>query len=181
MRLIHADNNCFHVPDGIKDEQALFMSDAGPTGFMDADFCNIQAGDTVAVGGCGGVGLMAQQSAYLLGAERVIAIDRYVERLQMAQQHAGSETINYTEVDSVVETLRDMTGGRGPDARIEAVGMEAHCTGPMYAYDRVKQALYMETDRGEALREAIMACRRAARCRSWASTASWTSFRPASS
>jgi threonine dehydrogenase-like Zn-dependent dehydrogenase len=160
MRLIHADNNCFHVPDGIKDEQALFMSDAGPTGFMGADFCNIQAGDTVAVWGCGGVGLMAQQSAYLLGAERVIAIDRYVERLQMAQQHAGSETINYTQVDSVVETLRDMTGGRGPDACIDAVGMEAHGTGPMYAYDRVKQALYMETDRGEALREAIMACRK---------------------
>ncbi len=127
---------------------------------MGADFCNLNGGETVAVWGCGGVGLMAQRSAYLLGAERVIAIDRFPERLSMAREKAGAETINYTEVESVTETLKDMTGGRGPDACIDAVGMEAHGTGIGYQYDRVKQALRMETDRGEALREAITACRK---------------------
>ena len=111
------------------DEQVLFLSDAAPTGYMGADFCDIKPGDTIAVWGCGGVGLMAQQSAYLLGAERVIAIDRFPERLRMAREKCGSETINYMEVDSVVETLKEMTGGRGPDACIDAVGMEAHGTG----------------------------------------------------
>ncbi|VXC95967.1 S-(hydroxymethyl)glutathione dehydrogenase (fragment) [Burkholderia sp. 8Y] len=110
--------------------------------------------------GCGGVGLMAQQSARLMGAERVIAIDRFPERLQMAREHAGSETIDYTKVDSVLDTLMEMTGGRGPDACIDAVWMEAHGTGPQYAYYRVKQALRLETDRGQALREAVMACRK---------------------
>jgi threonine dehydrogenase-like Zn-dependent dehydrogenase len=160
VRVPFADNDCFLVPDGLPDEQALFLSDAAPTGYMGADFCNIQPGDVVAVWGCGGVGLMAQQSAYLLGAERVIAIDRLPERLQMARDHAGAETIDYTAVDSVVETLKEMTGGRGPDACIDAVGMEAHGTGVEHAYDRVKQALRLETDRGEALREAILACRK---------------------
>jgi threonine dehydrogenase-like Zn-dependent dehydrogenase len=127
---------------------------------MGADFCDIQPGDTVAVWGCGGVGLMAQQSARLMGAERVIGIDRFPERLQMAREHAGSETIDYSQVDSVLDTLKEMTGGRGPDSCIDAVGMEAHGTGPQYAYDRVKQALRLETDRGQALREAIMACRK---------------------
>jgi threonine dehydrogenase-like Zn-dependent dehydrogenase len=103
---------------------------------------------------------MAVQSAFLMGAERVIAIDRFPERLQMAEEEAGAETINYTEVDSVIETLKEMTGGRGPDACIDAVGMEAHGTGIDYAYDRVKQALRLETDRGEALRQAIIACRK---------------------
>jgi threonine dehydrogenase-like Zn-dependent dehydrogenase len=103
---------------------------------------------------------MAQQSAYLLGAERVIAIDRYPERLQMARDHVGAETIDYTAVDSVIETLKEMTGGRGPDACIDAVGMEAHGTGIDYAYDRAKQALRLETDRAQALRQAIMACRK---------------------
>jgi threonine dehydrogenase-like Zn-dependent dehydrogenase len=99
---------------------------------------------------------MAQQSAYLLGAERVIAIDRFPERLRLAREKAGSETINYTEVDSVVETLKEMTGGRGPDACIEAVGMEAHGTGLDYAYDRLKQVLRLQSDRGQAL----IACRK---------------------
>ena len=160
VRVPHADNDCFHVPEGLADEQALFLSDAAPTGYMGADFCNIHRGDTVAVWGCGGVGLMAQQSAYLLGAERVIAIDRYPERLHMAREKAGAETINYTEVDSVVEALKEMTGGRGPDACIDAVGMEAHGTGVQYAYDRVKQVLHLHTDRGQALREAILVCRK---------------------
>jgi threonine dehydrogenase-like Zn-dependent dehydrogenase len=160
VRVPFADNDCFNVPEGLSDEQVLFLSDAAPTGYMGADFCNIQPGDIVAVWGCGGVGLMAQQSAYLLGAERVIAIDRFPERLQMAREHAGAETIDYTAVDSVLETLKEMTGGRGPDSCIDAVGMEAHGTGLQHAYDTVKQLLHLETDRGEALRQAILACRK---------------------
>lgn len=160
VRVPYADNDCFPVPEGVRDEQALFLSDAVPTGYMGADFCNIQRGDIVAVWGCGGVGLMAQQSAFLLGAERVIAIDRFPERLRLASEKVGAETINYTEVESVTDTLREMTGGRGPDACIDAVGMEAHGTGIDYAYDRTKQALHLVTDRGEALRQAIVACRK---------------------
>jgi len=160
VRVPYADNDCFRVPESLRDEQVIFLSDAVPTGFMGADFCDIQRGDTIAVWGCGGVGLMAIQSAYLLGAERVIAIDRFPERLQMAKEKAGAETINYTEVDSVLEALKEMTGGRGPDACIDAVGMEAHGTGIDYMYDRAKQALRFHTDRGESLRQAIMACRK---------------------
>ncbi len=159
VRVPHADVGCFAVPEGVNDEQALFLSDAGPTGYMGADFCNIHPGDTVAVWGAGGVGLMAMRSAYLLGAERVIAIDRLPERLAMAKDHAGAETLDYTR-DNVLEALKEMTGGRGPDSCIDAVGMEAHGTGVGYAYDRVKQALRLETDRGTALREAILACRK---------------------
>ena len=160
VRVPYADNDCFHVPDGLRDEQVLFLSDAVPTGYMGADFCDIQPGDTIAVWGCGGVGLMAIRSAFLLGAEQVIAIDRFPERLQMAKEKVGAETINYTEVESVIEELKEMTGGRGPDACIDAVGMEAHGTGIDYAYDRTKQALHLHTDRGEALRQAIIACRK---------------------
>ena len=159
IRVPHADVGCFTVPDGLSDEQALFMSDAGPTGFMGADFCNIHPGDTVAVWGAGGVGLMAMQSAYLLGAERVVAIDRFPERLELARVHAGAETIDYSQ-ENVLERLKEITGGRGPDSCIDAVGMEAHGTGVGYAYDRVKQALRLETDRGTALREAVLACRK---------------------
>jgi len=160
VRVPHADVDCFKVPEEVRDETALFLSDAGPTGYMGADFCDIKPGYTVAVWGCGGVGLMAQRSAFLLGAERVIGIDRFPERLKLAEEKVGSETINYAEVDSVIDTLKEMTGGRGPDACIDAVGMEAHGTGPAYLYDRVKQAMYMESDRGQALREAITACRK---------------------
>lgn len=160
VRVPFADNDCFHVPEGLRDEQVLFLSDAAPTGYMGADFCGLKGGETVAVWGCGGVGLMAQKSAYLLGAGRVIAIDRFPERLNMAREKVGAETINYTETESVVETLKEMTGGRGPDACIDAVGMEAHGTGIGYQYDRIKQALRLETDRGEALRQAITACRK---------------------
>ncbi|MFC6824029.1 zinc-dependent alcohol dehydrogenase [Halopelagius fulvigenes] len=160
VRVPHAEENCFHVPDELSDEQALFASDAWPTGYMGADFCDIEPGDIVAVWGCGGVGLMAQHSARLMGAERVIGIDRFPERLRTARKEAGSETIDYTEVDSVVETLHEMTGGRGPDACIDAVGMEAHGTGVAHAYDRTKQALKLHTDRGDALRQAIRACRK---------------------
>ncbi|HST43963.1 MAG TPA: zinc-dependent alcohol dehydrogenase [Luteimonas sp.] len=160
VRVPHADVDCFEVPDEVSDLDALFLSDAGPTGFMGADFCDIRPGSTVAVWGCGGVGLMAQQSAYLLGAERVIAIDRFPERLAMARDVVGSEVIDYEKVDSVVDVLKELTGGRGPDACIDAVGMEAHGTGLGYAYDRAKQALHLHTDRGQALREAILACRK---------------------
>lgn len=159
VRVPFADNNCFKVPEGVPDEQALFLSDAAPTGYMGADFCNIQPGDTVAVWGAGGVGLMAMRSAYLLGAERVIAIDRLSERLHLAREKAGAETLDYTKVN-VLEALKELTGGRGPDGCIDAVGMEAHGTGVGYGYDRAKQALRLQTDRGTALREAILACRK---------------------
>ncbi len=160
IRVPHADENCFAVPDELDDTQALFASDAWPTGYMGADFCDIEDGDTVAVWGCGGVGLMAQQSAALMGAEQVIGIDRFPERLEAAREHAGAETIDYTEVDSVVKRLDAMTGGRGPDACIDAVGMEAHGTGITHRYDRAKQQFGLHTDRGEALRQAMVACRK---------------------
>jgi threonine dehydrogenase-like Zn-dependent dehydrogenase len=159
VRVPHADVDCFKVPDGLRDEQVLFLSDAAPTGYMGADFC-VAPGSVVAVWGCGGVGLMAQRSAWLLGAERVIAIDRLPERLAAAREHCGAETIDYSSCDSVVDTVKEMTGGRGPDACIDAVGMEAHGYGLMAKYDRAKQLLMMHTDRGEALREAVMAVRK---------------------
>ena len=159
IRVPHADVDCFHVPEAVSNEQAVFLSDAAPTGYMGADFCAIQPGQTVAVWGAGGVGLMAMRSAYLLGAERVIAIDRFPERLALAAHEVGAVTINYEETD-VVDELKAMTGGRGPDACIDAVGMEAHGSGLEYAYDRAKQALHLHTDRGSALRQAILACRK---------------------
>jgi threonine dehydrogenase-like Zn-dependent dehydrogenase len=159
IRVPHADANCFPIPEGVTDEQALFLSDAIPTGYMGADFCSIDPGDTVAVWGCGGVGLMAMRSALLMGAGQVIGIDRFPERLALAGE-MGAETIDYSKTDSVLERLRELTGGRGPDACIEAVGMEAHGTGPQYLYDRAKQALRLHTDRGSALREAALACRK---------------------
>lgn len=159
VRVPFADQGAFKVPDGVPDERALFVSDALPTGYMGADMCGIRPGDVVAVWGAGGVGLMAILSAYLLGAERVIAIDRIPERLRLARERGRAEVLNYDEVD-VHEALRDMTGGRGPDACIDAVGMEAHGSGLEYAYDRAKQAVRLETDRPFALRQAIMACRK---------------------
>jgi threonine dehydrogenase-like Zn-dependent dehydrogenase len=135
-----------------------FGADSVPTGYMGAEMCDIKPGDVVAVWGCGPVGQFAIVSAYLLGAERVIAIDRFPYRLQMAREKAGAETINYEEVN-VVEALNEMTGGRGPDACIDAVGMESHSPGLQYAYDRAKQAMMLETDRPIALREAIMTCK----------------------
>lgn len=159
VRVPFGDANCFPVPDGVTDEQALFCSDAAPTGFMGAEFCDISGGDTIAVFGAGGVGLMAARSALLLGADRAIVVDRIPERLTLAGEF-GLETVDYTAVDSVHETLREMTGGRGPDACIDAVGMEGHSTGVQQIYDRAKQLLRMETDRAAALREAILACRK---------------------
>ncbi|MDQ3212870.1 MAG: glutathione-dependent formaldehyde dehydrogenase [Acidobacteriota bacterium] len=157
-RVPFADVGPLKVPDGLTDDQVLFLSDIFPTGYMAAEVCNIQPGDVIAVWGCGPVGQFAIKSAYLLGAERVIAIDRFDYRLQMARDRAGAETLNYEEVN-VLEALKEMTGGRGPDSCIDAVGMEGHGPGLAYAYDRVKQAMMMETDRPIALREAIFACR----------------------
>jgi threonine dehydrogenase-like Zn-dependent dehydrogenase len=157
-RVPFADIGPLKVPESVTDEQALFLSDIFPTGYMAAEACNIQPGDTVAVWGCGPVGQFAIRSAYLLGAERVIAIDRFSYRLRIARERAGAETLDYEEVD-VREALKEMTAGRGPDACIDAVGMEGHAPGVAGAYDRVKTALYLETDRPVALRQAILACR----------------------
>jgi threonine dehydrogenase-like Zn-dependent dehydrogenase len=158
VRVPYADVGPIKVPDGLEDEKVLFLSDILPTGYMAAENCGIKPGHVVAVWGCGPVGQFTIQSAYLLGAERVIAIDRFPERLRMAREVSRAETINYEEVD-VLDALKTMTGGRGPDACIDAVGMEAHGVGLVGAYDRVKQAMMMETERPNALREALMACR----------------------
>jgi threonine dehydrogenase-like Zn-dependent dehydrogenase len=157
-RVPFADVGPIKIENGLADEQVLFLSDIFPTGYMGAEMCNIKPGDVIAVWGCGPVGQFAIKSAYLLGAERVIAIDRYEYRLRMAREKAGAETLNYEETN-ILEALKELTGGRGPDACIDAVGMEAHAPGMLYAYDRVKQALMLENDRPQVLREAIMACR----------------------
>jgi threonine dehydrogenase-like Zn-dependent dehydrogenase len=153
-----ADVGPIKVPDNLTDEQVLFLSDIFPTGYMAADVCGIQPGDIVAVWGCGPVGQFAIKSAYMLGADRVIAIDRFPYRLRIARERAGAETLNYEEVD-VHEALKELTAGRGPDCCIDAVGMEGHAPGAAGAYDRVKTAMMLETDRPVALRQAIMACR----------------------
>jgi threonine dehydrogenase-like Zn-dependent dehydrogenase len=157
-RVPFADVNPLKVPDELSDEQVLFLGDILPTGYMAAEMCDIQPGDVVAVWGAGPVGQFAMLSARILGAARIIGIDRYDYRLQLARDHIGVETIDYEQQD-VLETLREMTGGRGPDKVIDAVGMEAHSPRPDYAYDRAKQMLKLETDRPFALREAIMAVR----------------------
>jgi len=157
-RVPFADVGTIKVPEDLPDDKVLFLSDIFPTGYMGAEMCDIEPGDTVAVWGAGPVGLFAMKSAYLLGAERVIAIDRFPYRLRMAAERTGAIPINYSET-SVLETLKEMTGGRGPDKCIDAVGMEAHAHGLQYAYDRTKQAVMAETDRPIALREAILACR----------------------
>jgi threonine dehydrogenase-like Zn-dependent dehydrogenase len=158
VRVPFADVGPIKIYEDLLDEQVLFLSDIFPTGYMAAENCDIQPGDTVAIWGCGPVGLFAVKSALMLGAERVIAIDRFPERLRKAQE-SGAETINYSEA-SVFEVLKESTGGRGPDACIDAVGMESHGAGVVHFYDRAKQALMLETDRPEPLREAIHACRK---------------------
>ncbi len=159
IRVPFADYGAFPVPDAVDDQSALFVSDSVPTGWMGADLGGVSPGDVVAVWGCGAVGQMAARAAILLGAERVIAIDRYPERLAMTEQYIGAETLDYSGTDVGAE-LRERTGGRGPDVCIEAVGMEAHSTGPQYLYDQVKQQLRLQTDRPIAVREAIHACRK---------------------
>jgi threonine dehydrogenase-like Zn-dependent dehydrogenase len=157
-RVPFADVGPLKVDDDLTDEQVLFLSDILPTGYMGAEMCDIKKGDIVAVWGAGPVGQFAIASAYLLGAEKVIAIDRFKYRLDMARDKAGAEIINYEE-QSVKEALLDMTGGRGPDACIDAVGLEAHAHSPIYGYDKAKQMLKLQNDRPIALREAIMNCR----------------------
>jgi threonine dehydrogenase-like Zn-dependent dehydrogenase len=152
-----ADQGCFVVPDGLDDDAAVYASDAVPTGWMGADNADIRPGDTVAVWGAGGVGQMAARAAALMGAARVVVIDRFPERLRQVEEHIGAETLDYSDVD-VYSALLEMTAGRGPDRCIEAVGMEAHDHSAGYAYDRVKQALRLHTERGVSLRQAIRCC-----------------------
>jgi threonine dehydrogenase-like Zn-dependent dehydrogenase len=159
VRVPYADVGPLKLPAGIEDEKVLFLSDIFPTGWMAAENCAIEPGDTVAIWGCGPVGLFAIQSAKLLGAERVIAIDRFKSRLDIAEQICGAEVINYEECD-VIDELKFLTGGRGPDKCIDAVGMEAHSHDFQGVYDKVKTSLYLETDRPAALRQAIQACRK---------------------
>lgn len=159
VRVPFADSGPLKVPDELSDEQVLFLSDVFPTGYEAAENCDIEPGDMVAVWGCGPVGQFAIQSALMLGAERVIAIDRVQERLDMVGQHSDGRTdvLNFESID-VFDALKEMTGGRGPDACIDAVGMEAHPSGLSGWYDRAKQAVMLETDRPTALREIILAC-----------------------
>ena len=158
VRVPFADVGPIKVPEHLSDEQVLFLTDIFPTGYMAAENCDIQPGDIVAIWGCGPVGQFATRSALMLGAERVIAIDRIPERLEMAKE-SGAEVINFEEIDPG-EALKEMTGGRGPDACMDAVGLEAHGTDAMAAVDKVKQAVRLETGRPHALRQAIAACRK---------------------
>ncbi|MDB5259043.1 MAG: theronine dehydrogenase-like Zn-dependent dehydrogenase [Candidatus Taylorbacteria bacterium] len=163
VRVPYADVGAFKVPDNLSDEQVLFLTDIFPTGYMAAENCNIKKGDTVAIWGAGPVGQFAIRSAFMLGAGRVISIDRIPERLEMARQ-SGAETIDYEANEEVFDTLKAMTDGRGPDSCIDAVGMEAHGHGGantiMNVLDKAKQAVRLETDRPTALRQVIHACRK---------------------
>jgi threonine dehydrogenase-like Zn-dependent dehydrogenase len=158
VRVPFADVGPTRIPEEISDEQALFLSDIFPTGYMAAENCDIQAGDVVAVWGCGPVGLFSIKSAFLLGAGRVIAIDTIRERLEKAER-CGAETLDFNEVD-VLESLKERTAGRGPDRCIDAVGIESHGHTLAAIYDRAKQALMLETDRPNTLRQAIQSCRK---------------------
>jgi threonine dehydrogenase-like Zn-dependent dehydrogenase len=158
-RVPFADVGCFKVPAGLRDEQVLFLTDIFPTGYMAAENCSIQKGDTVAVWGCGPVGQFVIKSCFLLGAARVIAIDHYPGRLHMARADGKAEVINFEEED-VLKRLDYLTGGRGPDACIDAVGLEAHGTNIGNVYDRAKTSTFLATDRLTALRQAILACRK---------------------
>jgi threonine dehydrogenase-like Zn-dependent dehydrogenase len=158
-RVPFADVGPKKVSADLPDEKVLFLTDIFPTGYMGAEMCDIKRGDTIAVWGCGPVGQFAIASAKLLGAERVIAIDRFPYRLRIAREKAGADfTINYEET-SVTEALLELTGGRGPDACIDAVGMEAHAPGLHGLYDKAKQSMRWENDRIAALRQAILTCR----------------------
>lgn len=160
LRVPYADVGPQKIESDLSDEQVLFLSDIFPTGYMAAENAEIEPGDTVAVWGCGPVAQFCIQSAWMLGAGRVIAIDRVPERLEMARAHGKAETINFDE-DTVYDKLMEMTGGRGPDRCIDAVGCEAHGTGSFDAVmDKVKSTMYLTTDRAHVLREIIMCCRK---------------------
>jgi threonine dehydrogenase-like Zn-dependent dehydrogenase len=159
VRVPFADVGPIKIENGMSDEKVLFLSDIFPTGYMAAENCGIQHGDTVAVWGAGPVGQFAVQSAFLLGAERVIVIDRFPERLELAQKNSRAEILNYEE-GSVVEKLKFMTGNNGPDHCIDAVGMEAHGHTADAIYDKIKQMVRIEMDRANVMRQAIQACRK---------------------
>lgn len=161
VRVPFADVGPLKIESDLTDEQVLFLSDVFPTGYMAAENCDIKPGrgQSVAVWGCGPVGLFAIKSAFLLGAEQVIAIDRFPERLQLAQE-AGAEALDYSELTDLIEVLKELTGGRGPDACIDAVGMEGHGMSLDARLDEVKQAMRVETGRPIALRQCIQACRK---------------------
>ncbi|HZH28988.1 MAG TPA: zinc-dependent alcohol dehydrogenase [Azospirillaceae bacterium] len=159
IRVPFADQGACKVPDGVRDEQAVFVSDAAPTGFMAAEMAAIQPGDVVAVWGAGGVGQMAMRIAWLMGAERVIAIDRLPDRLSLARTGSKAETLDYTQVN-VYDALLEMTGGRGPDRCIDAVGMEAYAPTADYWYDRAKQMAKLSLDRVSVLRQMVQCCRK---------------------
>jgi threonine dehydrogenase-like Zn-dependent dehydrogenase len=159
LRVPYADVGPVVVDTDIPDEQVLFLSDVFPTGYMAAENAAIETEDTVAVWGCGPVGQFAIQSAQLLGADRVVAIDRVPERLEMAAQHGDATVLNY-EHEDVYDRLMEQTGGRGPDSCIDAVGTDAHGTGLLAASDRVKQRIHLEDDRPSVLRQAIKSCRK---------------------
>lgn len=162
VRVPYADVGPYKVPEGLTDEQVLFLTDIFPTGYMAAENAQIEPGDTVAVWGCGPVGQFAIQSAWMFGAGRVIAIDRVPERLAMAERYGRAETLNFSEEDDeVYDRLQEMTGGRGPDRCIDAVGTEAHTHGTLDAVlDNVKKHLMLGTDRPHVLRQAIRCCRK---------------------
>jgi threonine dehydrogenase-like Zn-dependent dehydrogenase len=159
VRVPFADVGPIKIESDLSDEKVLFLSDIFPTGYMGAEFCDIKPGDVIAVWGCGPVGQLAMASARLMGAEKLIAIDRFGYRLQMAKEHNGAEVIDY-EKDDVPEAIADLTAGRGPDGCIDAVGLEAHHgSGAIHAYDKVKQAVRLETDRPHVLRQMLRECR----------------------
>ena len=160
VRVPFANVGPMKVPESLTDEQVLFLTDIFPTGYQAVDVCGIKKGDTVAIWGCGPVGLFAIKSAFLLGAERVIAIDHIPERLQMAAVDCGAETINFDGDRELLGVLEDKTGGRGPDVCLDAVGLEAHGMAPGALYDWAKAGMRMATDRPNVLRQAIMACRK---------------------
>ncbi len=160
LRVPHADVGPVKIESDLPDEKVLFLSDILPTGYMAAENAGIEPGDTVAIWGCGPVAQMCIQSAWMLGAGRVIAIDRVPERLEMARLFGRAETINFDEVDEVYDVLNAMTAGRGPDRCIDAVGCEAHGTGGVDAVlDKAKAAVMLATDRAHALRQALYCCR----------------------
>jgi threonine dehydrogenase-like Zn-dependent dehydrogenase len=160
MRVPFADVGPIKIPSGMPDDQVLFLSDIFPTGYMAAENCQMESGDTVAVWGCGPVGQFAIQSAWMFGAGRVIAIDKVPERLRMAEERGGAETIDFSK-NNVYDRLMEMTGRRGPDRCIDAVGTEADATSSLdAAVDRAKAAVFLGSDRPHVIREAIMCCRK---------------------
>ncbi len=158
VRVPYADIGPLQLPADVPDERLLFLGDIFPTGYMAAENCDLREGSAVAIFGAGPVGQMAALSAELLGAERIIVIDDVPERLEMARTHTRALAVNHAETDDLVELLKEMTGGRGPDAVIDAVGMEAHGNGIDGMYDRIKQAVRLESDRPNVLRQCIQAC-----------------------